>query len=54
MDLILISDSERISQYGVLPSTIRNHNIIYCTEKIKKYQVNKHNVTQDKIDEKLC
>ena len=35
-----------MSQTGVIPYCISDHCIIYFTRKVKKYQVNKHNVTQ--------
>ena len=46
IDLIVTSDKEKVSQSGVLPYCISDHNVIYCTRKVKKYQVNKHNVQQ--------
>ena len=45
IDLIIASDPDKVSQSGILPCKISDHNIIYCTRKMKKYQVNKHNVT---------
>ena len=44
--MIITSDVDKISQSGVLPCAISDHNVIFCTRKIKRYQCNKHNVTQ--------
>ena len=43
IDLILVSDESKISQHGVLNSSISDHNLIFCTRKVIRAPVNKHN-----------
>ena len=43
IDLILVSHTEKISQSGVKSCDISDHNLIYCTRKICKGQIGKHN-----------
>lgn len=43
IDLILVSDSEKISQNGVFDIGISDHCLIYCTRKVKRSIFNKHN-----------
>ena len=43
IDLILVSDSDKISQSGVIDSGISDHNIIYCTRKGSRDCIGKHN-----------
>ena len=45
-DLILTSDSNNVTQSGVLPCKISGHNVIFCTRKVSKGMFNKHNVTK--------
>ena len=43
IDLILITDSEKISQHGVLDIGLSDHSLIYCTRKVTRSIFNKHN-----------
>lgn len=43
IDLILVSDKEKISQSGVVDTCISDHSLIYCTRKVHKSFINKHN-----------
>ena len=43
LDLILISDTAKISQCGVLDLGLGNHQVIYCTRKCKKIPISRHN-----------
>ena len=43
IDLILVSDREKISQSGVINVGLSDHSIIYCTRKVSKECINKHN-----------
>ena len=45
IDLIMVSDADKISQQGVLPSGLSDHFIIYCTWKLVKSLLNKHHTT---------
>ena len=45
IDLIMVSDVDKISQQGVLPSGLSDHFIIYCTRKTVKSLLNKHHTT---------
>ena len=42
IDLIMVSDVDKISQQGVLPSGLSDHLIIYCTRKTAKSLLNKN------------
>ena len=42
IDLIMVSDVDKISQQGVLPSGLSDHFITYCTRKTVKSLLNKH------------
>ena len=62
LDLILVTDSYKVSQSGTLPYGMSDHNIVYVTRKIKKGQINRHNTvnirsmknySKDKFIEKL-
>ena len=41
----MVSDVDKISQQGVLPSGLSDHFIIYCTRKTVKSLLNKHHTT---------
>ena len=43
IDLILVSDTDKISQSGVLDVGVSDHCMIYCTRKHVKFAFNKHN-----------
>jgi len=43
IDLILVSDSDKISQCGVIHTTFSDHSIIYCTRKLTKCYFSSHN-----------
>ena len=43
IDLILVSDCEKISQSGVIDCCISDHQMTFCTRKIHKVPVGKHN-----------
>ena len=43
IDLSLVSDSHKISQSGVIDCCLSDHHIIYCTRKITKDYIGKHN-----------
>ena len=43
IDLILVSDSHKISQSGVIDCCLSDHQIIYCTRKVTKDSVGKQN-----------
>ena len=45
IDLIMVSDVDKISQQGVLPSGLSDHFIIYCTWKTVKSLLNKHHTS---------
>ena len=45
IDLIMVSDVDKISQQGVLPSGLSDHFMIYCTRKIVKSLLNNHHTT---------
>ena len=46
IDLILISDFDKISQSGGLDIGISDHCLIYCTRKILKTTLNSHNTVK--------
>ena len=46
IDLILVSDFDKISQSGVLNIGISDHCVIYCTRKILKTTLNSHNTVK--------
>lgn len=46
IDLILTSEPYKISQHGVISVGLSDHDLIYCTSKISKDQINKHNTAQ--------
>ena len=41
LDLIIVSDKDKIIQSGVLDIGLSDHVIVYCTHKIKKSPINK-------------
>ena len=43
IDLIPVTDSEKISQHGVLDIGVSDHSLIYCTRKVTRSIFNKHN-----------
>ena len=45
IDLIMVSDVDKISQQGVLPSGLSDYFIIYCTRKTVTSLLNKHHAT---------
>ena len=46
IDLILVSDEDKISQTGVLQLGISDHSLIYCTRRVVKAAINKHNTVK--------
>lgn len=46
IDLILISDTDKISQSGVLDLGISDHCLTYCTRKVLKTTINSHNTVK--------
>ena len=46
IDLILVTDHEKVCQSGVLNVGISDHLITYCTRKVIKAPVNKHNTVR--------
>ncbi len=44
IDLIVVSDVDRVSQSGVIPCSFSDHDIIFCTRKLDRGFFNKHNV----------
>ena len=46
LDHILTNSSERVSQKGVIDVGISDHQLIYCTRKIKRIKHNMHNQIQ--------
>ena len=46
IDLILVTDHEKVCQSGVLTVGISDHLITYCTRKVNKAPVNKHNTVR--------
>ena len=46
IDLILVSDEDKISQTGVLHLGISDHSLIYCTRRVVKAAINKHNTVK--------
>ena len=49
IDLICTSDVENISQSGVLPCKLSDHNVIFCTRKLMKCQFKGHNNVELRI-----
>ena len=45
IDLILASDYINISQSGVIDIGLSDHYMIYCTRKLKRDYIGKHNIT---------
>jgi hypothetical protein len=43
IDLILVSDSDKISQSGVIHTTFSDHSMVYCTRKLTKCFFGSHN-----------
>ena len=43
LDVIIVSDEEKISQSGVIPIGISNHFLTYCTRNSPKTKLIKHN-----------
>jgi endonuclease/exonuclease/phosphatase family metal-dependent hydrolase len=43
IDLILVSDHDKISQSGVISTSFSDHNMIYCTRKLSKSFIGSHN-----------
>ena len=43
IDLILVSDTDKISQRGVLDLGISDHCLIYCTREVLRNTINSHN-----------
>ena len=46
LDHILTNSSEKVSQKGVIDVGISDHQLIYCTRKIKRIKHNMHNQIQ--------
>ena len=46
IDLILISDTNKVSQAGVLGTYFSDHQVIYCTRKCTKQFIVKHKTIQ--------
>ena len=46
LDHILTNSSEKISQKGVIDAGTSDHQLIYCTRKIKRIKQNMHNQIQ--------
>lgn len=46
IDLILVSDEDKISQTCVLHLGISDHSLIYCTRRVVKAAINKHNTVK--------
>ena len=44
IDLILVTDHEKLCQLGVLSVGISDHLITYCKRKVDRVPVNKHNI----------
>ena len=42
-DLTLVSDTDKISQRGVLDLGISDHCLIYCSKKVLRNTINSHN-----------
>lgn len=45
IDLILVSDSHNMSQSGAINCCISDHQMIFCTRKVSRQSVGKHNTT---------
>jgi hypothetical protein len=46
IDLVLVSDEDKVTQSGVIPCAFSDHYVVFCTRKLNRGQYNKHNVTQ--------
>ena len=46
IDLILVSDADKISQSGILDIGLSDYCLIYCTRKILKASLNSHNTVK--------
>jgi hypothetical protein len=54
IDLILVSDNDKITQSGVIHTTFNDHSLILCTRKVSKIPICFHNnVTLRKIITKM-
>ena len=62
IDLILVSDTDKISQRDVLDLGISDHCLIYCTRKVLRNTINSHNtvkirslkITMKKHSRRIC
>ena len=52
IDLILVSDPEKVCQSGVLCVGISDHMLTYCTRKVTRAYVNKHKTIQIRSSKK--
>ena len=43
IDLIMVSDRQNISQHGVIPFGLSDHYMTYCSRKVSKAQIGRHN-----------
>ena len=48
LDVIIVSDEEKISQSGVIPIGISDHFLTYCTRHSPKTKFNKHNTIRSR------
>ena len=46
IDLVLVSDKDKVSQSGVIDIGISDHCLVYCTRKVTKNTFNKHNTVK--------
>jgi len=46
IDLILVSDPDKVNQSGVIECGFSDHHIVFCTRKLNRGQYSKHKVTQ--------
>jgi hypothetical protein len=46
IDLVLVSDRDRVTQSGVIPCGFSDHHVVYCTRKLSRGQYSKHKVAQ--------
>ncbi len=54
LDHILVSQSEKICQKGVIPVGISDHFITYCTRKVVRGQFNRHNIVKIRSMKNYC
>ena len=54
LDQILTNASEKISQKGIINTGLSDHQLIYCTRKILKSKLNKHNQIQVRSLKNYC